>query len=314
MLSLTVKRDCLIVLAGTWLCLAASSWSWAQPPKGASSSSGSKESREFWSILGEASKDSNNNRFYFLRMVEHPAIQAEIELTSEELKEIDTLNHLHMDEVRKLRDDYVKAPDKEFCKQALRELLRQQDAAFMRKLRDVVNFERLLQISVQVYGSRSVTQAEIAERVGLSQEKLAEIRSLAEKVRQDEFEKMGDSIRELMRSGPQSGKKARDMFKQIDIKVNEAIRMRLTSQQLEALTQNRGSAFEIPDDLFERRRSGRGDRNREDRDQDTGKREFDNKQDGTKEHNNKERGNKEDGDKSKEGCAKSIRVFVSRHS
>jgi hypothetical protein len=154
-----------------------------------------------------------------------------------------------------------------------------------------------------VYGNRSVTQGEIATRIGLSDEKLVEIRHLTEKVRREEFEKVGDIFRGQVRGQPQNGQQVRDIFKQIDDKVDEAIKAKLTTQQLDALNQQKGPPFEIPKDLFEFR--SRGDGNSEPRPPRGGGERKNKEGDGDRHPND---------EKDKDNCANSYRVVICCHS
>jgi hypothetical protein len=247
----------LITIAAVIACVVTCADCWSQHPK---PPQGSEESREFWSIFGDALKNADNNQLNLLPLIEHPKIRTEVDLSDSEFEEINSLKKQHMSEIRQLRDDYVKNPDKQLCKRKLTELLNKQDADFTQRVVEHSNFERLIQIAIQVYGNRAATSKEIAQRTELPPDKVKEIRSLAHKIRREEFE--GDTIRDLMRNGPQNEKKMRDTFKQIENKINEAIKTKLTTEQLDALNQLRGEPIEIPNDLFDRRGDGRNGRGR----------------------------------------------------
>jgi hypothetical protein len=73
---------------------------------------------------------------------------------------------------------------------------------------------------------------------------------MSDQVHREELGRMGEVIRE--------GKKVKQLFAEIDKKVNDSLRMKLTSEEQDHLQQLRGVAFMLPEDLLEPRRRGRG--------------------------------------------------------
>lgn len=293
MLSLINHKDRIVAFVGTILCCAIQGVCWAQPPRGPKSPKGPPPgSSEFWKITGEAIRESNH-RAFFGRLVAHPAIQAEIGLSDQECQGVDALNSQHLDELRKFRSTDFENLDRQASKEKLVELMNQQDKAFNTKLKEAADFERLIQISIQVYGHRSVLHDQVATRIGLSQKKLTEIRQLAESERKEEL----DRVLTKMRQNLQGGEEFRDLIKQVDDKVGEAIKMRLTAQQLLTLNELKGVPFDIPADLYDRRyRDGRYDKSRDSR-------------------NDKNRDHKDGRDsKDKDDCARSCRSCAGGYS
>jgi hypothetical protein len=241
-------------------CLAAYGGCWAQPPTPPGNPPALKDGdsvpsvrSEFWVMLGQASKESSNSRRDFWRLLSHPKIQTEVGLEAAELEAIFVLSKKHFEQLQLLQTQLSEssaARDEKLSK--LVQVLHQQEAEFIEMLKSNTNLERLIQIDVQAYGIRAVTHGLVAKQIGLSEEKAAELRQLSDEVRREEMDKMGHKIRELMRS-PQSDKKVREVIKQLDEKIADALKHKLNSQQLEALNQLKGAAFEIPEDLFDRR-------------------------------------------------------------
>lgn len=206
---------------------------------------------EFWNLLNAASKDASNNRLNLWRLLEHADVQKELGLDEPEFKAIEQLNIKHFEELRALREKFKDSNAKDKLLKELVDVINRQDAAFLDEVAKHCDLKRLIEIDIQAYDLRSVTHAEVAKRVGLSPEKLTELRCLSDQVRRDEMDRMRDVIRE--------GKKVRQLFAEIDKKVNDSLRMKLTSQELDNLQQLRGPVFKLPEDLFEpRRRGGRG--------------------------------------------------------
>jgi hypothetical protein len=80
----------------------------------------------------------------------------------------------------------------------------------------------------------------------LSAEKLAELRNLSGDIWKEEMEKVRDTVRSIPR---QNKVKIDDIFEQVGKKLDIALKLKLTSQQLEALSKLRGQPFAVPADL-----------------------------------------------------------------
>ncbi|MFO0940803.1 MAG: hypothetical protein U0930_08545 [Pirellulales bacterium] len=222
----------------------------AEKNQGPSSRNARSSTDEFWRMLGSAFKEASNNRQSFWRLLEHSDVQKEIGLDESEFKLIELLNAKHLEELRALRETFKDRSDKDEMLKELVAFINLQDAAFLGEVAKHCDLNRLIEIDVQAYDLRAVTHAEIAKRIGLSSEKLAELRCMSDQVYREELGRMGDVIRE--------GKKVKQLFAEIDKKVNDSLRMKLTSEEQDHLQQLRGAAFLLPADLLEPRRRGRG--------------------------------------------------------
>ena len=218
---------------------------------------------EFWKVLSESFKEASNNRRVLWVLLEHPAIQVEIGLTEAELKSIDELNFKHFDELKAIREKYKDNFDKVKLLNELVELINQQDAIFLDLVSKSCDFKRLIEIDVQAYGTRAVTQTEIAKRIGMSAERLSEVRTFCDKRRREEMEELAGKIPDVTRNRSSEGvQKVRELFRNLDLKLNECLRSKLTSLELDALNQLKGAPMVLPEDLFEPRLRGPGTGNR----------------------------------------------------
>lgn len=224
-------------------CFTMVSQCWAQPP-----SRGQKNKDEFWSALGDAYRQSSNNRQNLWRLLEHPAIQGELQLDESELKSIEVLNGQHFSELLQLRAKLKQGIQREILHTELVELINKQDAAFMDEVAKHCDMNRLIELDIQAYGTRAVTHAEVAKRIGLSDQKLADLREHCDEFRRKEMDQMRERI---------PIEEVRKLFREMDQRLNDCIKARLTSQELDALNQIKGKPFKLPEDLFEPRRRGR---------------------------------------------------------
>ena len=220
----------------------------------------------FFNALLEAFKDASNNRRYLWVLLEHPAIQAEIGLDEAELKTLDELNHKHFEELKAIREKYKDNFDKVKVHEELVELINQQDAIFLEHVSKSCDFKRLIEIDVQAHGTRAVTHSEIAKRIGMSAERLSEVRAFCDKRRREEMEELAEKIQDVTRNqGSEGVKRVRELFRQLDQKLNDCLRSKLTSVEIDALNELKGASMELPEDLFEPRLRGSGNRRPESR-------------------------------------------------
>lgn len=218
---------------------------------------------EFWKVMPEAFKEASNNRRYLWVLIEHPAIQAEIGLDEAELKTLDELNHKHFEELKAIREKYKDNFDKVKLHTELVELINQQDAIFLENVSKSCDFKRLIEIDVQANGTRAVTHSEIAKRIGMTAERLAEVRVFCDKRRREEMEELAGKIQDVTRNqGAEGVKKVRELFRHLDQKLNDCLRSKLTSLEIDALNELKGAPMELPEDLFEPRLRGPGSGNR----------------------------------------------------
>lgn len=217
----------------------------------------------FFNALLEAFKEASNNRHYLWVLLEHPAIQAEIGLDEAELKTLDELNHKHFEELKAIREKYKDKFDKVKVHKELVELINQQDAIFLEHVSKSCDFKRLIEIDVQAHGTRAVTHSEIAKRIGMSAERLSEVRAFCDKRRREEMEELAGKIQDVTRNqGAEGVKKVRELFRHLEQKLNDCLRSKLTSVEIDALNQLKGAPMELPEDLLEPRLRGPGPGNR----------------------------------------------------
>lgn len=216
---------------------------------------------EFWKVMTEAFKEASNNRRYFWVLLEHPAIQMEIGLDEAELKTLDDLNHKHFEDLKAIREKYKDNFDKVKLHKELVELINQQDAIFLEHVSKSCDFKRLIEIDVQANGTRAVTHSEIAKRIGMSSDRLLEVRTFCDKRRREEMEELSGKIQDVTRNqGSEGVKRVRELFRQLDQKLNDCLRSKLTSLEIDALNELKGAPMDLPEDLFEPRLRGPGNR------------------------------------------------------
>lgn len=221
---------------------------------------------EFWKVMPEAFKEASNNRHFLWGLLEHPEIQAEIGLDETELKTLDELNHKHFDDLKAIREKYKSNFDKAKLHKELVELINQQDTIFLEHVSKSCDFKRLMEINVQAYGARAVTQTEIAKRIGMSSERISEVRAFCDKRRREEMEELVGKIPDVTRNrSPEGVQKVRELFRNLEQKLNECLRSKLTSVEIDALNALKGASMELPEDLFEPRLRGSGNRRPESR-------------------------------------------------
>lgn len=228
----------------------------------------------FWIVISEAFRQADNNRQHLWRLIEHSAIRQEIGLEDAEFKSLEELNSQHFDQFRELREQHKEVKDKDALRTHLVDVINGQDKAFLQLLAQTSDLQRLIQIDIQAYGARAATHAEVAARMGLQPERFAEIRKFCDDRRREEMEQMGEEIQKLLR-GPQGNRRVRDLFRQLDAKLNHAMKAKLTPSELASLENLKGPAYAIPEDLFDPRRRGNGpgDRQGGHRDREQGDRE-----------------------------------------
>lgn len=239
-------------------------------------------------ILHEVRKQVFSSRLDFMALLSHCDVRAAVGMSEEEFVAFSESNRVLFDEIRlhfqdrrgqQVRDQgEVEKLDQDPSKQNTSEraaferqqlvarivdVVKQSDQKFVDELRESVDYDRFLQILIQARGNRSVVHEDVATRIGLSMDKLDEIRTVSHRVWREQWESMGDRMRELMRREENQrplaqGKKmeARQLIERAERMVDEAIAQRLSSQQREALVQHRGEPFALPDDLFELRFPG----------------------------------------------------------
>ena len=211
----------------------------------------------FWHVISEAFRHADNNRQHLWRLIEHSAIRQEIGLDDAEFKSLEELNSQHFGQFRGLREQHKEVKDKDALRTHLVDVINGQDKAFLQLLAQTSDLQRLIEIDIQAYGARAATHAEVAARMGLQPERFAEIRKFCDDRRRDEMEQMGEEIQKLLR-GPQGNRRVRDLFRQLDAKLNHAMKAKLTPTELASLENLKGPAFTIPEDLFDPRRRGSG--------------------------------------------------------
>lgn len=238
--------------------------------------------RSFGRIMHEVRRQVFSSRIDFMALLSHPLVRQEVGLEDAELDALSESNRLLMEEIRAvLQADAEQLPSpneqpsdsqdpsitakSERSKLIARiaDLVRQSESQFLEQLRTVVDYDRFLQIVIQARGNRAVVHEDVANRIGLDAAKLEEIRLVSHQCWREQWESMGDKMRELMRSdqnrSPASSgrrREARQIVERAETTVDEALALRLSSQQLEQLKQLRGEPFALPDDIFEVRLPG----------------------------------------------------------
>lgn len=251
----------------------------------------------FFNALPEAFKEASNNRRNLWVLLEHPVIQAEIGLDEVELKKLDELNYKHFEELKAIREKYKDNFDKVKVHKDLVELINQQDAIFLEHVSKSCDFNRLIEIDVQAHGARAVTHSEIAKRIGMSAERLSEVRAFCDKRRREEMEELAGKIQDVTRNqGSEGVKKVRELFRHLDQKLNDCLRSKLTSVEIDALNTLKGVPMELPDDLLEPRLRGSGNRRADSRGGDN------------KDRDKNDEGKDDKGQNKKDNCQKSWRL------
>jgi len=240
--------------------------------------------------MHDVRKQVFSSRLEFMALLSHSAIRDEIGLDQEEyellassskdlFKEIKDLYHVNRDQRPPGPREDSPETQKEYQQLVMKisQLIREHDQQFMQQLQSSSNFDRFIEILVQARGHRAVVHEDVAKRIGLPPEKLDEVRTVGHQVWREQWESMGDRMRELIRSEETKGpahqgnrKEAQQLVERAETKVNEAVGRRLASEHLEALKQLQGKPFAMPEDFFELRmpppsgpRGHRGERDEE---------------------------------------------------
>lgn len=261
-------------LATLWLvCLASPASLAQQPPLKRPAGDRLPRDRSLMPLMHDVRKQVFSSRMEFMALLSHPEIREEIGLAEEEFEELSNSGRDLFQEIRTIyhsdRDPNQPTGQGEPRESAERhqqmvakiaQKIREHDQEFMQQLRDSVNYSRFLEILVQARGNRAVIHEDVAKLIGLPAEKLEEVRAVSHKVWRDQWETMGDKMRDLIRG--QEGqdpalqgmrREAQQLVERAENTVSQAVGQRLSSEHLEALKNLRGEPFELPEDFFELR-------------------------------------------------------------
>ena len=241
---------------GLGLSLLAGS-SWAQPPRPAHDRPLLDSS--FWGVMRDVHKKSFSSRLEFTALLSHDSVRAEVGLDTDEYQQIQRLNLELIESIKKIQETQLQNPvPHDQVVDAIVAQVESHEGQFIDSLRGAADFDRFLGILVQARGTRAVVHEEIAKRIDLPRDKLDELRELSQRAWREQMEELGDNIKELLRQGQnretirqRQNPTVRALFARAEEKVNRAISLKLTSDQLNALNQMKGEPFELPDNLFD---------------------------------------------------------------
>jgi hypothetical protein len=213
----------------------------------------------FWSVMREVHSQSFSSRIDFMMLLSHPSIRAEVGLSEEEYQQLLDFNVGLFKGIKAIHQSHLDEPlprDQLVAKVIAH--LADHDREFVQYIHQKMDFERFINLLVQARGNRSVVHDEIARRIELSAEKLAELRVITHRVWREHMDEMGDHMKDLIRRGEMKelvrqsqNAEVRQLFEKAEQKVNESVGRRLTSEQLRALEALRGEVFDMPANLLE---------------------------------------------------------------
>ncbi len=215
----------------------------------------------FWSVMRDVHKQVFSSRMDFMSLLSHPSIRAEVGIDDEEFDSLSRLNISLFNEIKTLqRNQSEEQLDRQELVAKVANLMQEHEQLFIEHIKSVTDFDRFIEILVQARGNRSVVHEEVARRISLPADKLDELREVSHKAWREQMDGLGEKIRELIRKGElqdlvkkTQNQEIRQLVKRAELKVNESLGQRMTSEQLEALRQIRGVEFAVPDDAFDAR-------------------------------------------------------------
>jgi hypothetical protein len=200
-----------------------------------------------WSVWKDVHRKSGSSRFDFLPLILGSAeVRSEIGLDDQEFARVRQIDDQLRKQIQELDKQNAQSTSRDKFIDMIAEEIVRNDAELFAYLGENSDFERLLGILVNIRSHRSVLNTLVADRIGLSAEKLAELRNLSGDIWKEEMEKVRDTVRSIPR---QDKVRIDDIFEQVGKKLDIALKLKLTSQQLEALSKLRGQPFAVPADL-----------------------------------------------------------------
>lgn len=236
--------------------------------------------QSFWAVMRDVHKQAFTSRLDFMALLSHPAIRAEVGIDDEEFEKLRRLEMSFFDEIRSIYQDQRDQPiPHDMLVPKIVDVVHSHDAEFMEHFRAAIDFERFIGILVQVRGNRSVVHEEVAKRIDLPPDKLDEIREVAFRTWREQADRFGDNFRELLRvrdgdrrsdrvrregsrregdrrderridAERQKDGEIRKLVERVEKKVNDAVALKLTTEQLQSLNNLRGEPLELSDDFF----------------------------------------------------------------
>ncbi|MBX3420004.1 MAG: hypothetical protein KF752_00465 [Pirellulaceae bacterium] len=213
----------------------------------------------FWSVMHDVQKRCSSSRVEWLGLLSHQSIRDEIGLDDQEyalIRELDRQLLISLKDIH--QSQFQQALSHEKLVETVAQKLHDNDLAFTNRLRESADFERLIGILVQARGDRAVIYSDVAERIQLPDDKLDEVRSVYHRAWREQMDLMGDKMRDLLRRGQlqqllvqSQRQEVRQLFKRAEDKVNHAVALRLTSEQLAALRRLEGKKIELPADFID---------------------------------------------------------------
>ncbi len=210
----------------------------------------------------EAMRDAHRRQIpdrEIVDLLRHEVIRKEVGLSDESWEKIQELLRSSMKATWDLRKEV--ADDSATKEELVEKILARQatfDQQILALLRDPENlqYERFLGIYVQAREFRAATNEDVANRIGLVGDDLQAYRAarfeIARKLMDDNRDRLGSLLREGQREDISK------LFDETEVKLNQALAMKLNSDQRKALENLKGAAFKLPPRPFDFRGPPRG--------------------------------------------------------
>ena len=183
-------------------------------------------------------------------LLRHESVQTEIQLSSEKLMEIQEVFRNSFNSIFELRNELKDSTE---SKEALVEKILQRQIPFDQKvfslLRENAKYDRLLGIYVQAREYRAAANEDVASRIGLVGDDLQAFRTARSDIWHRLMDDNRDKIGNLIREGKRD--EISELFEDAEKRLNEALAMKLTSEQRKALHDLEGQKFELPNRPFD---------------------------------------------------------------
>lgn len=248
---------------GLVLCLVCSAV--AQPPPHPGPAGGGRDL--FFEALREVHHESPTKEIFDL--LEHHEIRQEIGLSEEHAQVIENNVSQAKKKIMALREaKRGSAATKDELKTAISETVAPFDKASLELIEQNADLDRLLGLYVQARNYRAAVNEEIAKRIGMNDQELADFRAARVAAWRTIMEETREDIeKEVRKFGAERGdwrKTVGKLMAQAEQRLDATLAWELEPSQREKLMRLKGEPFELPDDLFRFPSRGRsGDRNRD---------------------------------------------------
>ncbi|MEZ6137521.1 MAG: hypothetical protein R3C53_21750 [Pirellulaceae bacterium] len=200
----------------------------------------------FYKAIREVHIRQSSDRDLVETLLRFNSIPKEVGLSQEKVGELRSIIGDSIRSTFKLRDELEVGMTHEQIVSRIMEVQAPFEKKIANMLRDkqVMNFDRLLQLYVQHRKTSAVTNSTVADHLGLSTEELQDLRKfrneMQDKLRDENRDKVADLIRKRKRE------EIRRLFEAVDEKIDIAMAMQLTAEQRQKLEDMTGERFVFP--------------------------------------------------------------------